>query len=67
MNSFNKFAVEGGGETNNVVGKESLHPDAHETFIQVSYGVGNMSGRRRARSPAVYRRASLPDPLSFAC
>ena len=30
------IVVEGeAGETQNVVGKESAHPDAHETFVQV--------------------------------
>ena len=28
-------AVEGAGEGNNVVGKGTAHPDAHETFVQV--------------------------------
>ena len=31
------LTVEGeAGETGNVVGKESSHPDSHETFVQVS-------------------------------
>lgn len=28
--------VEGAGETANVVGRETDHPDAHETYVQVS-------------------------------
>lgn len=32
---WNRAAVPGQAEGNNVVGRESAHPDAHETFIQV--------------------------------
>lgn len=29
------YQVPGGGDSSNVVGRETAHPDAHETFVQV--------------------------------
>ena len=41
------LTVEGeAGETGNVVGKESSHPDSHETFVQVGLSLVTLKARR---------------------